>query len=284
MDKADDERYLHYVVARLSAYRNVWWCMANEYDFIKNRKDADWDQVFQVVQASDPYGHLRSVENGVEIYDYRKPWVTHVALQDYMAPRYLGVTPLLRQIYRKPVIYDEMNYEGDIESRWGQLSSEDMTHRFWVATIGGGYATHGETWRDQVGDGWISRGGTLTRQSPARIAFLEKIVNQSGLDAMEPIDQAFHPDMAGKAGQYYLIYFGKEQPESWPFVLPRNGLEPGMRFTVDVIDAWNMEITPLKQIFEVERAGRYTFGDKNNQVISLPGQPCMALRIQRLEN
>ena len=284
MTMADDERYLHYVVARLAAYRNVWWCMANEYDFIKNRNDADWDHLFQVVQASDPYDHLRSVENGVEIYDYRKPWVTHVALQDYMAPRYLGITPLLRQIYRKPIIYDEMNYEGDIASRWGQLSSEEMTHRFWVATIGGGYATHGETWRDKVGDGWISRGGTLTRKSPARIAFLKKIVDQSGLAALEPIDQAFHPNMAGKAGQYYLIYFGKEQLKSWPFVLPRNGLEPGMRFKADVIDTWNMTITPLEQTFEVERAGHYTFGDKDKQVISLPGKPYMALRIQRLEN
>lgn len=283
MDTADDERYLRYVMARLASFRNVWWCMANEYDFIKNRQESDWDNVFQIVQANDPYDHLRSVENGVEIYDYRKPWVTHVALQDYMAPRYLGITPLMRQIYRKPIIYDELNYEGDVESRWGQLSSEEMSHRFWVSTIGGGYATHGETWRDETaGDGWISRGGTLTRQSPARIAFLKTIVDQSGLDAIEPIDQAFHPQMGGKAGRYYLVYLGKEQVESWPFVLPRDGLEPGMRFKVDVIDTWDMTVSPLEQTFEVERSDRYHFSDKKRQSIALPAKPYMALRIQRL--
>ena len=284
MDMATNERYLRYVVARLAAYRNVWWCMANEHSFIRDLTDADWDQLFQVVQASDPYNHLRSIQNATAIYDHHKPWVTHVAMHNYMAVRYLGVSPLLRDIYRKPIIYDEMNYEGDIDSRWGQLSSEEMAYRFWVATIGGTYATHGETWRDEVGDGWISRGGVLTRQSPARIAFLKDIVKQSQLDELEPIDQGFKTNMAGRAGEYYLIYFGKETPESWPFILPRDGLEPGMRFKVDIIDTWNIKITSLDQTFEVERAGRYDFCDKNKQVISLPGKPYMALRIQRLEN
>ena len=28
-----DDRYLRYAVARLAAYRNVWWSLANECDF-----------------------------------------------------------------------------------------------------------------------------------------------------------------------------------------------------------------------------------------------------------
>ena len=157
-----------------------------------------------------------------------------------------------------------------------------MTYRFWIAVIGGAYATHGETWRDEVGDGWISRGGTLRRQSPDRIAFLKAVLDQSQLDALEPIDQYYQTNMAGKAGQYYLIYLGKEPLRTWPFVLPRNGLEPNMRFKVDLIDTWNMQITPLPQTFTVERVDRYTFVDNNKQVISLPAKPYMALRIQRL--
>lgn len=34
MTKEQDERYLRYVIARLSAFHNVWWSMANEYDLI----------------------------------------------------------------------------------------------------------------------------------------------------------------------------------------------------------------------------------------------------------
>ncbi|MDQ8199714.1 DUF5060 domain-containing protein [Pelagicoccus enzymogenes] len=282
MSMETNERYLRYLVARLAAYRNVWWCMANEHSYIDHLTDNDWDQLFRVVQASDPYAHLRSVQNADDIYDFNKPWVTHVAFHNYMAIRSPGVPSIIRSIYRKPVIHDEINYEGDVDSRWGQLSSEEMTYRFWVGTIGGTYVTHGETKRGEIGDGWISRGGALTRQSPARIAFLREILEQSGLTEWEPIDPAFQTNIAGKPGKYYLIYLGKDQIESWPFVLPRDGLEPGMRFQADVIDTWNMTITPTDQTFEVERGGRYHFSDKTRQTIALPTRPYMALRIQRI--
>lgn len=42
MDKASDDRYLQYCLARLTAFRNVWWSMANEFDFMKEKKDSDW--------------------------------------------------------------------------------------------------------------------------------------------------------------------------------------------------------------------------------------------------
>ncbi len=46
MDAETDNRYLRYVVARLAAYRNVWWSMANEYDLMKHKTVADWDRFF----------------------------------------------------------------------------------------------------------------------------------------------------------------------------------------------------------------------------------------------
>ncbi|MCP6468176.1 hypothetical protein NL473_29315, partial [Klebsiella pneumoniae] len=70
-----DDRYLRYVVARLAAYRNVWWSMANEFDILKTKTDGDWDRLFQVVQTSDPYGRLRSIHNWRRLYDNGKPWV-----------------------------------------------------------------------------------------------------------------------------------------------------------------------------------------------------------------
>ena len=81
MDAEQDDRYLRYVVARLAAYRNVWWSMANEYDLMPNKAMADWDRIFRVVQESDPYQHLRSIHNCREFYDHSKPWVTHQSIQ-----------------------------------------------------------------------------------------------------------------------------------------------------------------------------------------------------------
>jgi hypothetical protein len=201
-----------------------------------------------------------------------------------MAVRFPGVSALLRDIYRKPIIHDEINYEGDIESRWGQLSGEEMVYRFWTAMVGGAYVTHGETKRGEpFGDGWISTGGTLSRESPARIAFLRQIVEQGPAQGLDPIEQYWEPNMAGQNGQYYLIYFGKDRPTAWPFVLPDDELQPGMRFTAEVIDTWDMTIMPVQQTFAVERISRYKFADKGKAAVPLPGKPYMALRIRRAD-
>lgn len=279
MDQLSNERFMHYVIARFSAYRNVWWSMANENSFIKSMTDQDFDQLFQLTEKDDPYHHLRSIHNAGRIYNYTLPWVTHVSLQYYNAVKVFGVTPLLRDIYKKPIVYDEINYEGDIDRRWGQLSGPEMTYRFWVAYIGGGYATHGESF---VRNGWISAGGRLIGKSPARIAFLKKILNAAPV--LDPIDQYYVMNLAGVPGRYYLMYLGKQTPGSWKFVLPKKGLKPGMRFRVDVIDTWNMTIKPLPHVFEIKKLNSYEFGDIHGGSVPLPARPYMAIRIQLIDS
>ncbi|GET31316.1 hypothetical protein PbJCM13498_01790 [Prolixibacter bellariivorans] len=278
VDLATDKRLIKYCVARFAAYRNVWWSLSNENSFIESLTDKDWDQLFKLVQRKDPYHHLRSIHNGDRIYHYTEPWVTHVSLQNYNASKEPGVVPLLRDIYRKPIILDEINYEGNINSRWGQLTGQQMTHRFWTTYVGGGYATHGESYKTSR---WISNGGGLIGTSPARIAFLKKIVDAA--PALNPIDQAYILNLAGEPGNYYLKYFGKQAPKQWKFELPHKNLKDGMRFKVEIIDTWNMTITQVNKIFEVKKLDNYYFIDKENRSVKLPGKPYMALRITRIE-
>jgi hypothetical protein len=54
-----DHLYLRYLIARLGAYRNVWWSLANEYDFMKHKSMADWEAILDVVQC-ESIGHLCS--------------------------------------------------------------------------------------------------------------------------------------------------------------------------------------------------------------------------------
>jgi hypothetical protein len=277
MDAATNDRFLRYMMARFAAYRNVWWSLSNENSFIKHLSDEDWDHLFQVVAAHDPYGHLRSIHNADRLYDYRKPWVTHVSLQYYNAVKAFGVSPLLRDVYRKPIVHDEINYEGNSARRWGQLTGEELTYRFWVACIGGAYATHGET---KGPEGWIGVGGTLTGTSPARIGFLRQIVEAAPKEGLKPLDQYYLTNVAGKYGAYYLIYFGKDKMKEWDFVLPDDELKDGMRFRVEVIDTWNMKISPIAEPFEVKKLSNYQFIEKNNRKVKLPNKPYLALRIQ----
>ena len=92
-----------------------------------------------------------------------------------------------------------------------------------------------------------------------------------------------HRNIAGEAGKYYLYYFGKEKINNWDFVLPQKGLEDGMKFKVELIDTWNMTITPVNTIFEIEKLNRYKFIDKKRHSVKFPGKPYMAMRITLIE-
>jgi len=190
-----DDRYLRYVVARLAAFRNVWWSLANEFDFMKDKTMAEWDRFFRIVQESDPYQHLRSIHNGRLLYDHGKPWVTHVSIQSSE----LEKARELVANYRKPVIYDECKYEGNIPRRWGNISAREMVRRFWLGTVGGAYVGHGETYLDPQDILWWSKGGVLHGESPARIAFLRKILEEGPAEGLTGW-ASYYPS-AGKQGE-----------------------------------------------------------------------------------
>jgi hypothetical protein len=65
-------------------------------------------------------------------------------------------------------------------------------------------------------------------------------------------------------------------------VLFKTGLQDGMKFRAEVIDTWNMTVTPVDGTFEIVKRDNYTFADKNGRSIALPGRPYMALRIIRI--
>ena len=259
MDAETDDRYLRYVVARLAAYRNVWWSMANEFDLMEAKDMADWDRFFRIVQGSDPYQRLRSVHNCRRFYDHAKPWVTHCSVQHSDLVRVRE----WRETYRKPVVVDECRYEGNIERQWGNISAREMVHRFWLGTVGGGYAGHGETYLHPDDILWWSKGGELHGDSPARIAFLRQVLDDSPPAGLEPIGRFG----ASKGTGYYLYYFGVGQPAILTLDLPED-----REYTAEVIDSWEMKITPLPGTYSGKAA------------IELPGRPYLALQVRAQES
>jgi hypothetical protein len=282
-DAATDDRYLRYVVARFAAYRNVWWSIANEFDFLRTKTAADWDRYFQVVRDADPYGHLRSIHNGSLIYNHNHPWVTHVSMQNGAAVEESGRAEMYRDVYRKPVVYDEVCYEGDSPYRWGCLSGQEMVHRFWCGTVGGTYVGHGDYFYSDTTDTWTSFGGALRGESWKRLAFLRKVLEEGPAGGIDPTDKWWNTDTAGRPGEYYLIYFGHEKPAAWPFQLYKNGVTEGMKFKVDVLDTWDMTVTPVEGEFVTKKKDNYFFADAGGRVITLPGKPGIALRIRRAD-
>lgn len=166
MPATADDRYLRYVVARLGSYRNVWWSLANEFDFMEGKTDADWERYLKIVCDSDVYQHLLSINNGTRLFNQTDKRLTHASIQNGSAVADAGRAVLLRDIYCKPIVFDEVKYEGDFEQRWGNLTAEEMVHRFWQGAIAGTYVGHGETYTHPEDLVWWSRGGTLRGKSP----------------------------------------------------------------------------------------------------------------------
>ena len=288
MPAAADDRYLHYLVARLAAYRNVWWSLANEWDFMKMKTEADFVRFGEIVSHDDPYHHLLSIHNGSLFFNHSLPWITHASIQNGFAVEEPGRAELYRDVYRKPVVYDEVKYEGDIANRWGQLSAEELVFRFWNATVAGTYCGHGETFKSDDQILWWSKGGVLKGRSPARLAFLKQVLADVPAEGLEPVDKWQSADIAGRAPDYYLIYFGKATPTNWVFQLPKpaaNKLPKAagdLKFKAEILDTWNMTVTSVAGVFTLKPKGNYTSADENQQSINLPGKPYQAIRIKRM--
>jgi hypothetical protein len=194
-----DDRYLRYSIARLSAYRNVWWSLANEWDFT-GKPESDFNRFGEILLKEDPYQRLRSIHNGSKRFDQTKPWITHVSYQGYNTDN--GIA--LRETFKKPYVFDEMGYEGNIPEGYGRNPPTLTTQRFYWGTFSGVYCGHSECYQDPNEILWWGKGGVLKGESPARIKYLkEEIMDKAPpFPELKPMGNL----LLAKEGEYYAIY------------------------------------------------------------------------------
>ena len=228
----DNQRkfYLRYVTARLAAYRNVWWSMANEFDPI-SKSTSYWEPLAKEVADNDPYGHLHSIHgySNSHYAGWDNNWVTHICIQ---SPNVEKITDWRKQ-YKKPVIDDEMQYEGNING-WGDLSAKEETRRMYVCIIRGGYGTHGEAFYPYAHH-W--KGGTPQGTSWERISWLGKEIFQNEQKFL-PTGYTNISDVCAMAGENHYLYFYSGATSGKTY-----SLDKGKAYKVDVIDTWGMKVT-----------------------------------------
>lgn len=294
MTQEADCLYLEYAMARLAAFHNIWWSLANEYDLLVSKDYPDWEVFGELISARDPYHHLLGNHNCLPLYPSRD-WMTHASVQSAD----INHIPAWQREYDAPVCIDECGYEGDIEYHWGNLSAFEMVHRFWWTMIRGGYCTHGETFHQEDEVLWWAKGGKLHGESPARIHFLRELME--GIpEIMEPAkgEARFDPNNKEDTGlpngfargltrltqetrdrliaelvgmmlvsdSYQLTYFGHSCPSFAHLPLPENG-----QYRVEVLDSWEMTRTII-----AENAHGMTH-------VVLPAKEGMAILVTRLE-
>ena len=273
MPMADNLRYVRYMAARYGAFRNVWWALANEYELV-TPSEVYWEQLADELVRHDPYHHLTSIHNCNYFYDYSKPWITHCSCQRMDLYRTTEATDEVRRKFGKPVIWDEVGYEGDLPHCWGNFMPEELVRRAWEAALRGGYCGHSETFLSEDEVIWWAHGGTLKGESAERFHFLRRFLEDvPGLGLkfwderdnyrMKWDDFIAVPEEPQYFGQYYFFYYGMWRPsfrQIW--------LDNGTWFDVDIVDTWNMTITP---------AGRH----KGRFEIPLPKRQYMGIRLRK---
>ena len=264
--RAADDRYVRYLVRRLSALPNVWWSMANEYDLLFAKTLDDWERMAAIVTAEDPVGHLNSIHNCFGFYDYSKPWITHASVQRIDVYRTAENTDSWRREWGKPVVIDECAYEGDIDQGWGNITGEEMTRRFWEGAVRGGYVGHGETYLNDREELWWSKGGELVGTSPDRIGFLRRIIAESPTGVLDPQPGDWDTPWGGVEGRYLIAYFGFNRPSYRDLAL-----DPATAWAVDVVDTWNMTVERVPGV----RRGSFR--------VDLPARQYMAIRLTAVE-
>lgn len=287
MPQSANLAYLDYFEARVASFRNVWWSLANEYDYCKAKSAGDWTELIARVGEDDPYGHLCSIHGSTaRYYPLWQGGLTHASIQDEAPVEDFGRAATVRNIYPVPVIFDEVCYEGNLPSRWGRLSGQEMLHRIWQGLLVGTYVTHGEAYQYEEGDFddiFWAKGGNWRGESWKRIGFTLDIL--SGIS--RPLELADtsrdHQTATDGEGNYY-IYFGEKMPASWNFNLPAKcagyaKAQAGNRYKVEIIDTWGMTVTPVSEVFELGDVDDYRLYDKNHKKIWLPKTPYLLLRI-----
>ena len=275
MSREADALYWRYVLARFSAFRNVWWSAANEYDLLSAKTEEDWEFYGQLMTALDPYDHLRSIHQCMKMYDHTRPWITHCSIQRQDLYRTAEYTDEWQRQYGKPVVLDEIAYEGNIQHGWGNISGEELNRRFWEGALRGGYPGHGETFLDPEDILWWSHGGRLHGESWKRAGFLLDILTAvpgNGLKLAEKTMWEWDcvhaiPAEAENARQsdYHLFYYSFMRPSFRDFQMPEEE-----RWQVEVIDTWGMTVED-----QGIRKGHFR--------VALGAKPYMAVRLTRVQ-
>ncbi len=65
----------------MSSFRNIWWSLANEYDFLRELKPEYWDTFTHTVVGNDPYSHLCSIHTYTA--KYYKYWNLNTLMPVY---------------------------------------------------------------------------------------------------------------------------------------------------------------------------------------------------------
>ena len=104
---------------------------------------------------------------------------------------------------------------------------------------------------------WWSHGGELHGESPAKIKFLKKIMDETPAPGLKPWEKCGSDEVAAAVDknwdsvclhdgeEFFLYYYGFSRPMYRNYVLPE-----GKKYKLELIDTWNMTVEELPEVYE----------------------------------
>jgi hypothetical protein len=114
------------------------------------------------------------------------------------------------------------------------------------------------------------------------LSFLRRITEEGPKPGIEPIQTWWGDHPGGKDSAYYLRYFGSAEPSEWQVLLPGRRDDPHTTYRADIIDTWNMTITPVDGVFTMSPRDSYDFHAPGQPAIKQPGKPWIAVRLVKV--
>jgi hypothetical protein len=182
MGGPDEQRYYRYAIARLAAFGNVMWDVANEYRHF--RDDAWADKMGAFIKQCDPYDHLTSTHGHGDFRFGASPWADFAMYQSWDEAG--GYDFMLQHRQRQastgrliPQVNEEYGYEDHYPQGWGgnrqapARSAETRARLAWEIYLAGGYQTTGERADRGTGAGADTGGGWINGRGDDTMTMLE---------------------------------------------------------------------------------------------------------------
>lgn len=182
MGGPDEQRYYRYAIARLAAFANVTWDLANEYRLF--RDDAWAEKMGPFVKQWDPYDHLVSTHGHGDFRFGKSRWADFALYQSWDES---GGWPFMVKNRENqaatgriiPQVNEEYGYEDHYPQGWGgnrvapARAAHNRARLAWEISMAGGYQTTGERANMGTGFGPDTGGGWLNGRGDDSMTMLE---------------------------------------------------------------------------------------------------------------
>jgi hypothetical protein len=173
-DSADEQRFIRYAVARLSAFSNITWDLGDDLDKYRNMS---WSRrTGELIEMLDPYHHLATSHpvNFVN-QDLAADWLGFTSYQEWSRNQHTFMLDRRKRQEASGRIIPQTNEEYGYEDHYplwakgpGSDSADTLRRTAWDISMAGAYQTTGESarrgtnvWPD-TGGGWMNGRGDDT--------------------------------------------------------------------------------------------------------------------------